>query len=104
MAFGPAEKTPQHLRFSGRYGFVPSRGKTESFGGVAHRLGENILISMMVYARDANALRFSSLRRTRVPVFLLRSEFDRRYGGSVYQPWPTLASTIVAPATTVPRT
>jgi hypothetical protein len=92
MAFGTAEKTAQHLRFSGRYGFVPSWGEAESFGGVAHRLGENILISMMVYARDANALRFSSLRRTRVPVFLLRSEFDRRYGGEVYNPLRSLAS------------
>lgn len=92
IAFGTAEKTAQVLRFCGRYGFVPSQEEAESFGGVAHRFGENILISMMVYARNAKALRFSSLRRSRVCVFLLRSELDRRFGSDVHNPLRKLVS------------
>jgi hypothetical protein len=43
-------------------------------------LGENILISMMVLARNAAALRADVLRRDRTLVFLSRRELRRRYG------------------------
>jgi YkoP domain len=46
----------------------------------AHRLGENILFSLMVLARNANALRGDTLRRDRVEAFLSRKLLARRYG------------------------
>jgi hypothetical protein len=92
MAFGTADETARLLRICGRYGFKPGPQEAESFGGEAHRLGENILFSMMVLARNAKALRLSTLRRVRVPVFMLRSELDRRYGGQFHDPPRRLAS------------
>lgn len=81
MAFGTAEQTAQLLRICGRYGFIPSREPNEDAAAV-HRIGENILISMMVLARNVGALRVSSLRRDRVRVFLTRNELDRRFGNN----------------------
>jgi hypothetical protein len=92
MAFATAGETAQLLRICGRYGFTPGWEEAESFGGEAHRLGENILISMMLLARNARALRLSTLRRVRVRVFMLRSELDRRYGRAVHDPLRRLAS------------
>ena len=37
-----------------------------------HRLGENILISLIVLAHNAGALRSDTLARVRVPIFLSR--------------------------------
>jgi hypothetical protein len=45
-----------------------------------HQLGENILISLMVLARNSEALRLSSIRRVRIPVFVSRAELERRFG------------------------
>ena len=45
-----------------------------------HWFGENILISMMVLARNAAALRADVLWRNRTLVFLSRRELRRRYG------------------------
>lgn len=79
MAFATPEETEQLLRICGRYGFRPSR-EGENLASAAHRYGENILISMMVLARNARALRPSSIRRGRVRVFLTRDELDDRFG------------------------
>jgi hypothetical protein len=78
MAFGTRAETAQLLRISGRYGFVPPAcAQREAF---ARRMGRNIFISMMVLARNATALRLSTLRRDRVRVFLARDDLDRRFG------------------------
>ena len=45
------------------------------------RLGENILISLLVFVQNADTLRFDSLRRVRVPIYLSRRELERRFGG-----------------------
>jgi hypothetical protein len=44
------------------------------------RLGENILISLMVLAQNADALRVDSLRRTRVPIYISRQTLDEKFG------------------------
>ncbi len=80
MAFGTNEQTAQLLRICGRFGFVQCQDGASYETGPMHRLGENILISMMVLARNPGALRLSSLRRGRVCVFLTRDELDRRFG------------------------
>jgi hypothetical protein len=88
MTFEPAERSDQLARFVARFGFerieaTPSR----SFRQQMHWLGENILISMMVLARNAAALRADTLRRDRTLVLLSRRELRRRYG---FAPKPAL--------------
>jgi hypothetical protein len=80
VAFATKEETAQLLRICARYGFVPSRDASRGETRPLHRLGENILISMMVMARNMGALRVSSLRRSRVRVYLIRQELDQRFG------------------------
>lgn len=47
-----------------------------------HRLGENILISLIVFARNAVALRLDTLNRVRVPIYLSRRILESRFGNS----------------------
>jgi hypothetical protein len=46
-----------------------------------HRFGENILISLIVFARNAGALRLNTLSRVRVPIYLSRRALERNFGG-----------------------
>lgn len=46
-----------------------------------HRLGENILISLMIFAQNAAALRLDTLMRVRVPIYLSRRDLERKFGG-----------------------
>lgn len=45
-----------------------------------HRVGENILISLVVFAQNPAALRFDTLRRVRVPIYLSRRILERKFG------------------------
>jgi hypothetical protein len=81
MSLEPAERSAQLVRFVGRFGFEPIAAASScSFRQQMHWVGENILISMMVLARNAAALRADTLRRDRTLVFLSRRELRRRYG------------------------
>jgi len=81
MSLEPAERSAQLVRFVNRFGFEQIAGaSSRSFRQRVHWLGENILISMMVLARNAAALRVDTLRRDRTLVFLSRRELRRRYG------------------------
>jgi hypothetical protein len=81
MSLEPAERSAQLVRFVGRFGFEPiAAASSRSFRQQMHWFGENILISMMVIARNAAALRADTLRRDRTLVFLSRRELRRRYG------------------------
>jgi len=44
------------------------------------RLGENVLISLIMLAQNADALRVDTLRRTRVPIFISRQTLERKFG------------------------
>lgn len=80
MGFGTAQQGQQLARISGRYGFEPApKGGFVSRGAAIHRFGENILISLMVLARNAAALRRDSLWRDRIEVFLSRPALDERF-------------------------
>jgi hypothetical protein len=65
----------------GYYGFetvmLPER---LSLGGGIRRLGENILISLIVFAQNARALRFDTLLRVRVPIYLSRRTLEQKFG------------------------
>lgn len=81
MSLEPAERSAQLARFVSRFGFERiAAANSRSFRQQMHWLGENILISMMVLARNAAALRADTLRRDRTLVFLSRRELRRRYG------------------------
>jgi hypothetical protein len=81
MSLEPAERSMQLVRFVGRFGFerIAAVG-SRSFRQQMHWFGENILISMIVLARNAAALRADTLRRDRIMVLLSRRELRRRYG------------------------
>jgi hypothetical protein len=80
MALGPAARSEQIVRFVGRYGFerIAPAGPPKLTERL-HRFGENILITMLVIARNA-ALRTDTLRRDRVMVCLSRKLLEQRYG------------------------
>jgi hypothetical protein len=81
MTLEPAERSDQLVRFVARFGFERiAATNSRSFRQQMHWFGENILISMMVLARNAAALRADTLRRDRTLVFLSRRELRRRYG------------------------
>lgn len=81
MSLEPAERSGQLVRFVRRFGFEPiAAASSRSFRQQMHWFGENILISMMVLARNAAALRADILRRDRTLVFLSRRELRRRHG------------------------
>jgi hypothetical protein len=51
-----------------------------SVGERIHRFGENILISLTVFAQNAAALRPDTLSRVRVPIYLSRRTLDEKFG------------------------
>ncbi|MFZ0607081.1 MAG: hypothetical protein WAM75_05305 [Xanthobacteraceae bacterium] len=81
MTFEPSCRNAQLTQFAGRLGFeTVAVRRTRSIGQQVHRFGENILISMMVLARNAGALRADTLWRDRTLVFLSRRKLQDRYG------------------------
>ncbi len=81
LSLGVASQRHQLLRIMGRYGFeMIAMREASSLAQRVHRLGENILISMMVLARNPMALRRDSLWRERVAVYLSRRSLEGRYG------------------------
>jgi hypothetical protein len=46
-----------------------------------HRFGENVLISLTVFASNAGALRLDTLNRVRVPIYLSRRSLEQKFGG-----------------------
>jgi hypothetical protein len=53
-----------------------------SIGKRIHQFGENILISLIVFARNAKALRLDTLSRVRVPIYLSRRTLERKFGSA----------------------
>jgi hypothetical protein len=45
-----------------------------------HRFGQNVLISLIVFAHNAAALRLDTLNRVRVPIYLSRRTLERKFG------------------------
>jgi len=82
MGFAGRERNDQMVRLIRRYGFefVPP-ATTMTLGERARRLGENIMISLIVLARNQAALRRDTLRRGRTRVFMSRKVLEQRYGG-----------------------
>jgi hypothetical protein len=71
----------QIARIMGYFGFE-ARDDQERLrlGQRIHRFGENILISLTVYAQNAGALRPDTLSRVRVPIYLSRRTLEWKFG------------------------
>jgi hypothetical protein len=81
MSFGSTQQSDQLVRISERFGFerVPAE-ESASIAERVHRLGENILYSMMMMALNPRALRAEGLWHGRTSVFLSRRKLASRYG------------------------
>lgn len=78
--FGTAEQARQVAWITQRYGFEKVPEPRPSVGERLHRLGENVLISLMVLARNPIAFRLDSLRRERVTIVMPRTLLASHYG------------------------
>ena len=87
MTFGSAEKSEQITGIAARYGFeqTGSAGQ-QTITERLHRFGENILISLIVIARNTAAFRLKSLRRDRTLVYMSRRKLESRYGNIMRVP------------------
>ena len=74
-------QSQQVARIMGHFGFeVFTADEHLSIGERIHRFGENILISLTVFAQNAAALRLDTLSRVRVPIYLSRRTLDGKFG------------------------
>jgi hypothetical protein len=80
LMFAGPERDGQMARLLARYGFelVPADTRL-GLRERARRFAENILISLIVLARNAAALRRDTLRRGRTRVFMSRRLLEQRY-------------------------
>ena len=84
LALAGPEETERMARLISRYGFEPMARSAPVIGMEgAHQLGENVLISLMVLAHNAAALRRDTLRRARLQALLSRRRLEQRYGSCV---------------------
>jgi hypothetical protein len=79
---GTRAQSRQLARIMAHYGFqtVAEDEDQLTLGERAHRFGENILISLIVFVQNSGALRIDSLNRVRVPVYLSRRSLEERFG------------------------
>jgi len=83
MAFGVAPRDARDAGFAGCFGFERVATPVPlTLTQRLHRLGENILLTMLVLARNAAALRADTLRRDRMVVILSRRKLLERYGSA----------------------
>jgi hypothetical protein len=78
---GTKTQSEQLARIMARYGFesLVESGRLP-LGERLHRLGENILISMVVLAHNPAALRPDTLKRVRLPIYLSRRVLEKEFG------------------------
>lgn len=78
---GVREKFGQIARIMAHYGFeVIPEPEALSLTQRLHRWGENVLISLIVFAQNAGALHRNTLRRVRVPIYLSRRALEEHFG------------------------
>ena len=84
---GTRAQSAQLARIMARYGFeAVAEPERLTLGERLHRFGENILISLIVLAQNAAALRADTLRRARLPIYLSRPGLERRFGTAAPAP------------------
>jgi hypothetical protein len=79
LALGSAARSDQVSRLLSHFGFEAApRQEEPSVAERIHRYGENILISLMVLARNPTTMRSDTLRRGRVVLYLSRRSLELR--------------------------
>jgi hypothetical protein len=79
---GTSAQSGQLARIMARFGFeAVIEPEHLGLGERLHRFGENILISLVVFARNAGALRADTLNRARLPIYMSRRVMEREFGG-----------------------
>jgi hypothetical protein len=78
---GTQSQRRQVARLMGYFGFEAHDDHERlSIGERIHRFGENILISLTVFAQNAGTLRSDTLNRVRVPIYLSRRTLEQKFG------------------------
>jgi hypothetical protein len=78
---GTHAQSRQVARIISYFGFEASAAHEPlSVAERIHRFGENILISLTVFAQNAAAFRLDTLSRVRVPIYLSRRTLDQKFG------------------------
>lgn len=83
LAFGSDATAPLMIALSGRYGFARPIEQARSRKTAAdrlHQIGENILITLLVWSHNPRALRGNTMRRTRLHVYMMRETLISRFG------------------------
>ena len=79
---GTRAQSEQLARIMAYYGFETiAEPERLPIAERVHRFGENILISLIVLASNAAALRGDTLKRVRVPIYLSRRVLEKRFNG-----------------------
>ena len=77
---GTQAQSQQVARLMQYFGFEVFNGHEPlSVGERIHRFGENILISLTVFAQNAAALRLDTLSRVRVSIYLSRRTLEEKF-------------------------
>ena len=80
---GTKAQSRQIARIMAYFGFEAFTEREQlSIGQRIHRFGENILISLTVFAHNAAALRLDTLNRVRVPIYLSRRTLEQKFGST----------------------
>ena len=79
VALGTKRDTTQLILMANRFGFLAVQTPRCSLTERVCRIGENILISLLILVHNVQALRRDSLLRDRVRIVLRRSTLERRY-------------------------
>lgn len=79
MRLAPAGQCAQLARIVSRYGFEPAKDPSAGRPGFLRRIGENILMVMLVLATNPIAFRAGVLRRDHARVVISRAKLLRLY-------------------------
>ena len=108
VALGTKRDTTQLILMANRFGFLAVQMPRCPLTERVCRIGENILISLLILVHNVQALRRDSLLRDRVRIVLRRSTLERRYrvpplhaaaprpSSLRFQHWQDAKSTLVA--------
>jgi hypothetical protein len=89
IACGSRAHSEQFARIMARYGFETiAEHEHLSIGEHAHQFGENILISLIVFAQNARAHRRDSLKRDRVPICISCRSLAQRFSTAGERTFP----------------
>lgn len=82
MSLGAWRRSEQSARLAAKYGFERvSPHEPPSIGQRLHRLGENLLVTMLALMRNPNSVRGDTLWRDRTLTYLSRRALEQRYAG-----------------------